>query len=53
MIRSDHHESYILAIWVWLSWSMRSKSLDLLDLLDLVALWSKAPWLPRPLDHVT
>jgi hypothetical protein len=43
MIRSDYHESYILIIWVWLSWSIRSKSLDLLDLLDLVTFWFKAP----------
>jgi hypothetical protein len=38
MIRSDYHENYILIIWIWLSWFIRSKPLDLLDLLDLVIL---------------
>jgi hypothetical protein len=42
MIRNDYHESYIFAIWVWLFWFIRSKFLDLLDLLDFITLWSKA-----------
>jgi hypothetical protein len=53
MIRSDYYEGYIFVNWVWLSWFMRSKSLDLLDPLDFVAFWFKVLWFFRSLDYIT